>query len=75
MYVQLLKENKVPLDELAFTKRLSKDSSKYQKRNTLSNALTKHSQGKYLKLEKFCSLLLQTITKLDLKTIGQFLLN
>ena len=50
MYVQLLKENKVPLDELAFTKRLSKDSNKYQKRNTLSNALTKlNSQGKYLK--------------------------
>src|SRR5690348_1176149 len=50
-YVQLLKENKVPLDELAFTKRLSKDSNKYQKRNTVeSNALTKlNNQGKYLK--------------------------
>jgi DNA polymerase elongation subunit (family B) len=30
MYVRLLKENKVPLAELAFTKRLSKDSNKYQ---------------------------------------------
>jgi AAA domain-containing protein len=29
-YVQLLKENKVPIDELAFTKRLSKDSNNYQ---------------------------------------------
>ena len=50
-YIQLLKENKVPLDELAFTKRLSKDSNNYQNRNTIeSNALTKlNSQGKYLK--------------------------
>ena len=50
-YVQLLKENKVPFDELAFTKRLSKDSNKYQKRNTIeSNALTRlNSQGKYLR--------------------------
>jgi DNA polymerase elongation subunit (family B) len=50
-YVQLLKENKVPIDELAFTKRLSKDSNKYQNRNTIeSNALIKlNSQGKYLK--------------------------
>jgi DNA polymerase elongation subunit (family B) len=52
-YVQLLKENKVPIDDLAFTKRLSKDSNKYQKRNTIeSNALTKlNSQGKHLKAE------------------------
>ena len=50
-YVQLLKENKVPINELAFTKRLSKDSNKYQSRNTVeTNALTKlNSQGKYLK--------------------------
>ena len=50
-YVQLLKENKVPIDELAFTKRLSKDSNNYQNRNTIeSNALTKlNNQGKYLK--------------------------
>ena len=50
-YVQLLKENKVPIDELAYTKRLSKDSNRYQNRNTIeSNALTKlNSQGKYLK--------------------------
>jgi DNA polymerase-2 len=50
-YVQLLNENKVPFDELAFTKRLSKDFNKYQNRNTVeSNALTKlNSQGKYLK--------------------------
>jgi DNA polymerase elongation subunit (family B) len=50
-YVHLLKENKVPFDELAFTKRLSKDSNNYQNRNTVeSNALTKlNSQGKYLK--------------------------
>jgi DNA polymerase elongation subunit (family B) len=50
-YVQLLKENKVPMDELAFTKRLSKDSNKYQNRNTIeSNALTKlNNEGKFLK--------------------------
>jgi DNA polymerase elongation subunit (family B) len=50
-YVQLLKENKVPIDELAFTKRLSKDSNNYQKRNTIeSNALEKlNNQGKFLK--------------------------
>ena len=50
-YVQLLKENKVPLDDLAFTKRLSKDSNKYQNRNTIeSNALAKlNNQGKFLK--------------------------
>jgi DNA polymerase, archaea type len=50
-YVQLLKENKVPIDELAFTKRLSKDSNNYQKRNTIeSNALAKlNNQGKFLK--------------------------
>jgi DNA polymerase elongation subunit (family B) len=52
-YAQLLKENKVLIDDLAFTKRLSKDSNKYQyqKRNTIeSNALTKlNSQGEYLK--------------------------
>ena len=47
----ILKENKVPLDDVAFTKRLSKDSNNYQKRNTIeSNALTKlNSQGKCLK--------------------------
>jgi DNA polymerase elongation subunit (family B) len=50
-YVQLLKENKVPIDELTFTKRLSKDSNNYQNRNTVeSNTLTKlNNQGKYLK--------------------------
>jgi DNA polymerase elongation subunit (family B) len=50
-YVQLLKENKVTVDELAFTKRLSKDSNKYQNRNTIeSNALTKlNNEGKFLK--------------------------
>jgi DNA polymerase elongation subunit (family B) len=47
-YVQLLKENKVLFDDLAFAKRLSKDSNKYQKRNTIErNALIK------LKLERF----------------------
>ena len=50
-YVQLLKENKVPIDELTFNKRLSKDSNKYQNRNTIeSNALTKlNNEGKFLK--------------------------
>jgi DNA polymerase elongation subunit (family B) len=50
-YVQLLKKNKVPIDESAFTKRLSKDSNNYQNRNTIeSNALTKlNNEGKILK--------------------------
>jgi DNA polymerase elongation subunit (family B) len=50
-YVQLLKENKVLFDELVFTKRLSKDSNKYQNSNTIeSNALTKlNNEGKFLK--------------------------
>jgi DNA polymerase elongation subunit (family B) len=37
-YAQLLKERKVPLKELVFTKRLSKDSNEYQiNRNTIEN--------------------------------------
>ena len=50
-YVQLLKENKVPIDQLTFTKRLSKDSNNYQNRNTIeSNALAKlNNEGKFLK--------------------------
>jgi len=50
-YVQLLKENKVPFDELVFTKRLSKNSNNYQHRNSIeNNALTKlNSEGKYLR--------------------------
>ncbi|HZC47463.1 MAG TPA: DNA polymerase domain-containing protein [Nitrososphaeraceae archaeon] len=37
-YSQLLKERKVPLKELVFTKRLSKDSNEYQiNRNTIEN--------------------------------------
>ena len=50
-YVQLLKENNVPLEELVFTKRLSKDSNNYQHRNTIeNNALMKlNSEGKFLR--------------------------
>jgi DNA polymerase-2 len=50
-YIQFLKENKVPFDELAFTKRLSKDSNNYRKRSSIeTDALLKlHNQGKYLK--------------------------
>ena len=36
-YCQLLKEGKVPLEELVFTKRLSKDSNEYLARNTIEN--------------------------------------
>ncbi|MFY9797137.1 MAG: DNA polymerase domain-containing protein, partial [Candidatus Nitrosopolaris sp.] len=36
-YVRLLKENNVPLEELVFTKRLSKNSNNYQHRNTIEN--------------------------------------
>jgi DNA polymerase, archaea type len=50
-YVQLLKENKVSLEELVFTKRLSKDSNNYQSRNTIeNNALMKlNNEGKSLR--------------------------
>ncbi|MGC2574696.1 MAG: DNA polymerase domain-containing protein, partial [Candidatus Nitrosopolaris sp.] len=34
-YVRLLKQNDVGLEELIFTKRLSKDSNNYQHRNTI----------------------------------------
>ncbi|MGB6528137.1 MAG: DNA polymerase domain-containing protein [Candidatus Nitrosopolaris sp.] len=50
-YVQLLKENKVSLEELVFTKRLSKNSNNYQNRNTIeNNALMKlNNEGKSLR--------------------------
>jgi DNA polymerase-2 len=50
-YILLLKENDVRLEELVFTKRLSKNSNNYQSRNTIeNNALTKlNNEGKSLK--------------------------
>ena len=36
-YVIALKEQKVPIEELVFTKRLSKNSNEYQNRNTVEN--------------------------------------
>jgi DNA polymerase, archaea type len=36
-YSQLLKENKVPLEELVFTKQTSKNSNEYKYRNTVEN--------------------------------------
>jgi DNA polymerase elongation subunit (family B) len=70
--------HKVPIDELAFTKRLSKDSNRYQKRNTIeSNALTKlNSQGKYLKAGEILQYVITDYyyQKTGSKTIGQFLL-
>ena len=49
-YIRLLKENDVQLEELVFTKRLSKNSNNYQHRNTIeNNALMKlNSEGKFL---------------------------
>ena len=38
-YVTLLKQNRVPVEELVFTKRLSKDSNEYQEiRDTIENS-------------------------------------
>ena|SRR5581483_622253 len=76
-YVQLLKENKVPLDDLAFTKRLSKDSNKYQNRNTIeSNALKLNNEGKFLKAgETLQYIITDYYQKTRPKNIGQFLLN
>src|SRR5215469_11204542 len=50
-YVRLLKENNVGLEELIFTKRLSKNSNNYQQRNTVeNNALKKlNREGKSLR--------------------------
>jgi DNA polymerase I len=50
-YVLLLKQNDVGLEELIFTKRLSKDSNNYQHRNTIeNNALKKlNREGKSLR--------------------------
>src|SRR5215469_10908705 len=50
-YVRLLKEDNVGLEELIFTKRLSKNSNNYQQRNTIeNNALKKlNREGKSLR--------------------------
>ncbi|MGC2669359.1 MAG: DNA polymerase domain-containing protein [Candidatus Nitrosopolaris sp.] len=37
-YARLLKENKVPFEELIFTKRISKNSDEYSDRNTIENS-------------------------------------
>ncbi|PWU79791.1 MAG: hypothetical protein DLM72_15670 [Candidatus Nitrosopolaris wilkensis] len=37
-YARLLKENKVPFEELIFTKRISKNSDEYPERNTIENS-------------------------------------
>ncbi|HEY7080567.1 MAG TPA: DNA polymerase domain-containing protein, partial [Nitrososphaeraceae archaeon] len=51
-YVRLLKERNVPLEQLIFTKRLSKDYSEYQiKRNTVESTAINllHNEGKSLR--------------------------
>jgi DNA polymerase-2 len=51
-YVKLLKENRVPIEELIFTKRLSKNSNEYQSnRDTMENdaLCLLQSEGKSLK--------------------------
>ena len=50
-YVVVLKEQKLPIEELVLTKRLSKDTGEYQNRNTIeSDALRLlKSEGKSLK--------------------------
>ena len=51
-YSQLLKENKVPLEDLVFTKQTSKNSNEYQiNRNTIENDAIQqlHIEGKSLK--------------------------
>ena len=50
-YVQLLKNSDVRLEELVFTKRLSKDSNNYKKRNTIENnaLMNLHIEGKFLR--------------------------
>jgi len=50
-YVGLLKENKVPFEELIFTKRTSKNSDEYRDRNTIENSAIMNltREGKSLK--------------------------
>jgi DNA polymerase, archaea type len=50
-YCQLLKQGKVPLEELVFSKRLSKDSNEYLTRNTIENDVLAQlaMEGKHLK--------------------------
>jgi DNA polymerase, archaea type len=50
-YIRLLKENKVRLEELIFTKRTSKNSDEYQDRNTIENSAMKNltCEGKSLR--------------------------
>lgn len=54
-YAIALKEGRVPIEELAYTKRLSKNSSEYHNRDTIENS-TLHlleNEGKYLKAGDF----------------------
>jgi DNA polymerase, archaea type len=50
-YAAVLKERRMPIEELVFTKRLSKNSSEYQNRDTMENSVLHflESEGKYLK--------------------------
>jgi DNA polymerase I len=50
-YAIALKEGSVPIEELAYTKRLSKNSSEYQHRDTIENSALHllENEGKYLK--------------------------
>ena len=50
-YARLLKKNDVRLEELVFTKRLSKNSDNYKKRNTIENnaLMNLHIEGKFLR--------------------------
>jgi len=36
-YIQLLKQGKVPIEDLVFTKRIPKNSNEYQKRSTVES--------------------------------------
>jgi len=50
-YAIVLKEQKVPIEQLVFTKRLSKNSNEYEHRDTMENSALHllESEGKYLK--------------------------
>ena len=50
-YAAVLKERRMPIEELVFAKRLSKNSSEYQNRDTMENSVLHflESEGKYLK--------------------------
>jgi DNA polymerase-2 len=76
-YLQLLKEGKFQLDELAFTKQLSKNSDEYQSRNTVEkNAIMQlRIEGKSLKAGQILKYIITNYYKKQKRSIPIELIN